>query len=79
MVPSGYSAFLDYSAHLAPSSAPSLQVTSSGGRHMAVNYWWKPPGWKDTIAEEKRLKYRLLTEMKAESDAKRAKIRSEEL
>jgi hypothetical protein len=64
-----------YYLHLSPSLPP--QVTSSGGRHMAVNYWWKPPGWQDTTEAEKRLKYRLLSEIKAGLEAKRASSREE--
>lgn len=31
---------------------------------MAINYWWKPPDWKQTLEEEKRLKYQLLSDIK---------------
>jgi len=30
------------------------QVASSTGRHMALNYWWKPPGWEQAVEFDKR-------------------------
>jgi hypothetical protein len=29
------------------------QVTSSMGQHQAINYWWKPPDWKNSVLFEK--------------------------
>ncbi|CAE7673778.1 jmj4 [Symbiodinium microadriaticum] len=31
------------------------QVSSSGGQHMAINYWWRPPDWKQAVDIEARM------------------------
>ena len=31
---------------------------------MAINHWWRPPGWKDTVEIEKKMKYQLLKDIK---------------
>lgn len=38
---------------------------------MAINYWWKPPGWKETVESEKKFKYQLLSAIKRESEGRR--------
>lgn len=40
------------------------QVTSTGGRHMAINHWWRPPGWRNTVEIERKMKYQLLKDLK---------------
>ena len=35
------------------------QVTSRRGRHMAVNYWWRPLNWRDAVPFEERKRAQL--------------------
>lgn len=36
------------------------QVTSVGGQHLAINYWWRPPGWQNMTRQEVTAKKALL-------------------
>jgi hypothetical protein len=42
---------------------------------MAVNYWWRPPNWKDAVSTEKKMQDNLVVNVIAPST--RADIKSE--
>lgn len=44
---------------------PSQGKTHSTGQHIALNYWWKPPGWDSTsgLRYEQQAKQKVADEL----------------
>jgi hypothetical protein len=42
------------------------QVSSHEGQHIAINYWWRPPGWQGLFSIEQQMLADVLLNLKKE-------------
>jgi ribosomal protein L16 Arg81 hydroxylase len=54
------------------------QVSSHEGQHIAINYWWRPPGWEGLFRFEQEILSNMLQKLKFDEEHDKKAMKGEE-